>query len=130
MNTMSNLYNELPPTANTSGRAFSGRSQTNMHSIVPYGVENVNNNDDWNGPSEYDYCCPGTDPCFGSFQPLMPISYSDCAINTLAYKTCKHAEKIYNNGVMSISSNLNRAFDTSRSCVICGKTSHTFDDCG
>ena len=58
MNTMPNLYSELPPTANTSGRAFGGRSQSNIHSIVPSDIENMNN-DDWNGPSEYKYCCPG-----------------------------------------------------------------------
>ena len=102
MNTMSNLYNDLPPTTNTNGRVFGCRSHTNVHSIVPSDVENMNNNDDWNGPSEYDYCRPGTDPDFGSFQSLMSISYSDCDVNTLAYKTCKHAEKIYSNGVMSI----------------------------
>ena len=129
MNTMPNLYNGLPPTTNPSGRVFGGRSQTNVHSIVPYDVENKNNGDDWKGPSEYDYCCPGTDPDFGSYQSLMSISYNDCDVNTLAYKTCKHAEKIYNNGVMPISTNLNRAFDTIRPCAICGKTGHTFDDC-
>ena len=31
---------------------------------------------------------------------------------------------------MLIISNLNRAFDTTRPCAICGKTGHTFDDCG
>ena len=127
MNTISNLYNGLPPTTNTSGRAFSGRSQTNVHSIVPYDVEN--NGDDWNGPPEYDYCRPGADPDFNSFQSLMSISYSDCDVNTLAYKTCKHAEKIFNNGVVSIIPNLNRAFDTTRQCAICGETGRTFDDC-
>ena len=67
MKAMSNLYNGLPPTTNTSGQAFVGRSQTNIHSIVPYEVENKNNGDDWNGPPEYAYCCPGADPDFGSY---------------------------------------------------------------
>ena len=129
MNTMSNLYNGLPPTTNTNGRAFDGRSKTNIYRIVPYDVENKNNGDDWNGLPEYDYCCPGADPDFGSYQSLMSISYSDCDVNTLAYNTCKYTEKIFNNGVMSISTNLNRAFDTTRLYAICGKTGHTFDDC-
>ena len=30
---------------------------------------------------------------------------------------------------MVISTNLNRAFDTSRPCAICGKAGHSFDDC-
>ena len=127
MNTMSNQYNGLPPTNNTSGRAFGGHSQTNVHNIVSYDVENKNNGDDWNGPSEYDYCRPGDDPDFGSYQSLMSISYNDCDVNTLAYKTC-NAERIYNNSVMSISPNLNRAFDTTCPCAICGKSRHTFDD--
>ena len=76
MNTMSNLYNGLPPTTNMSGRVFSGRSQTNVNSIVPYNVENKNNNDDWNGPSEYDYCRPGTNPDFGSYHSLTVIVIS------------------------------------------------------
>ena len=46
MNTMSNLYNELPTTTNTSGRVFGGRSQKNVHSVVSYDLENMNNNDD------------------------------------------------------------------------------------
>ena len=130
MNTMSNLYNELPTTTNTSGRAFGGRSQTNVHSVVPYDLDNNNNNDDWNGPPEYEYCCPGTNPDFGSFHSLMSISYSNCDVNALAYKTCSHTKKTYDNGIMSISSNLNRSFVTTRPCAICGKTGHTFDNCG
>ena len=30
---------------------------------------------------------------------------------------------------MAISTDLRRAFDTSRPCAICGKTGHSFDDC-
>ena len=30
---------------------------------------------------------------------------------------------------MAISGNLNCAFDTSRLCVLCGKSGHSFDDC-
>ena len=93
-------------------------------------MENKNNNDDWNNPLEYDYCRPGIDPDFSSFYSLVSISYSDCDVNTLANKICSHAKKIYDNGIMSISSNLNCAFDTTRPCAICGKTGHTFDDYG
>ena len=69
-------------------------------------------------------------PKFVSFHSLMSISYSDCDLNALAYKTCSHAKKIYDNNIMSIGSKLKRAFDTTRPCAICGKTSHTIDDCG
>ena len=60
----------------------------------------------------------------------MSILYSNCDVNALAYKTCSHAKKIYVNGVMSISSNLNRAFDVTCPYAIFGKSGHTFDDCG
>ena len=73
-----------------------------INNIFPYNIEHKNNGDDWNGSSEYDYCHPGTDPDFGSYHSLMSISYSDCDVNTLAYKTCKHAERIYNNSVTQI----------------------------
>lgn len=53
MNCISTLYNSLPATTNENGQAFNGRSQTKIHSVVPYHVEN---DDDWNGPPEYDYC--------------------------------------------------------------------------
>ena len=101
-----------------------------VHSVVLYDLESKNNNDDWNSPPEYDYCRPGTDPDFGSYHSLISISYSDCDVNALAYKTGSHTKKIYDNGIMSISSNLNRAFDATRPCAIYGKTGHTFDDCG
>mmetsp|Transcript_4284 Transcript_4284/g.4833 ORF Transcript_4284/g.4833 Transcript_4284/m.4833 type:complete len:94 (-) Transcript_4284:429-710(-) len=81
----------------------------------------ITNHDDWNGPLEYDHCCSGADPNFSSYKSLMCMAYSDCDVNSLAYGE-KHAEKIFNQGIMVISTNLNRAFDTSRSCVIYGKT--------
>ena len=59
----------------------------------------------------------------------MYMAYSNCNVNNLAYHTCKYAEKIFNNGVMAISTNLNHAFDITRPCAICEKTGHSFDDC-
>ena len=94
--------------------------------MVLYDVEN---NDDWNGPPNYDYCRPGTDPDFGFYQSLMSMACSDGDVNYLAYHTCKHAEKIFKNGVMPISTNLNCAFDITRPCAICGKTGHSFNGC-
>ena len=126
MNSIYALYNNLPGTTNTNGRAFCGQSQSNVHSVVPYDVEN--NNDDWNGPSKYDYCRLGADPNFVSYESLMCMAYSDCDVNSLAYGD-KHAEKIFNQGIMAISTNLNHAFDTSRPCAIYGKAGHSFDDC-
>jgi len=41
----------------------------------------------------------------------------------------KHAQKIFSQAVMQISGNLNRAFDTSRVCALCGKSGHSFNDC-
>ena len=62
MNSIVSLYNRLPPTTNASGQSFCGWSQTNVHSMVPYDADN--NDDDYNGPPEYDYWRPGTDPDF------------------------------------------------------------------
>ena len=126
MNPISALYNNLPGTTNTNRQSFRGQSQSNVHSVVPYDVEN---NDDWNGPSKYEYCRPGTDPNFGSYESLMCIAYSDCDVNSLAYHTDKHAEKIFNQDIMAISENLNCAFDATCPCAICGKTGHSFNDC-
>ena len=65
MNSIASLYNSLPRTANTNARAFRGRSQSNVHSVVPHDVDN--NHDDWNGPLEYEYCRPGADPNFSTY---------------------------------------------------------------
>ena len=123
------LYNGLEPTSGGQARSFRGRSQTNVHSVTHY---NNNNNyddyDDWNGPEEYEYCRPGVDPDFASYESLMRLAYSDCDVNSLAYGD-KHDEKIFKGAVMAISSNLHRAFDTSRPCALCGKTGHSFDNC-
>ena len=56
INSMSALYNTLLATINANDWAFSGQSHTNVHSVVPYDIEN--NDDDWNSPPEYDYCYP------------------------------------------------------------------------
>ena len=58
----------------------------------------------------------------------MNLAFSDCDVNSLAYGD-KHAQKIFSQAVMQISGNLNRAFDTSRACALCGKSGHSFDDC-
>ena len=126
MNFISALYNNLPTTTNTSGRAFRGQSQSNVHSVFLFDVNN--NHDDWNGPPKYNYCRPGADPDFSSYESLMRLAYSDCDVNSLAYGD-KHAEKILNQGIMASSQNLNCAFDTPRPCAICGETGHSFDDC-
>ena len=72
-----------------------------------------NNYDDWNGPAEYEFCYPGTDPDFNTYKSLMSLAFGDCDVNSLAYGN-KHAEKIFKQAVMAISGNLNRAFDLSR----------------
>jgi len=85
--------------------------------------------DEFDGPPEYDYCRPNIDPDFGLHRSLMSIAYSGCDVNKLAYKACKHEEKIFNNSIMVISNNLGCTFDAARPCAICGKTGHTFEDC-
>ena len=41
-----------------------------------------NNNNNWfDGPAEYEYCCPNTDPDFGSYQTLISITCSNCEVN-------------------------------------------------
>ena len=57
------------------------------------------------------------------------MAYSDFDVNNLAYHTYKHAKKIFNSDVMAISTNLNCVFDVTLTCVVCGKTGHSFDDC-
>ena len=96
--------------------------------MVPYDNNN-NNNDRFDGLPEYDYCCPNTNPDFGSYQFYMSIAYSNCDVNKLVCKACKDKEKIINNGIMAISINLGRAFDITLPCAICGKSGHTFDNC-
>ena len=58
----------------------------------------------------------------------MSLTFGDCDVNSLAYGD-KHAEKIFKQAVMAISGNLNRAFDLSCPCALCGKAGHSFDDC-
>ena len=90
--------------------------------------EDNNEYDDWNGPEEYEFCRPGVDPDFNSYESLMRLACGDCDVKSLAYGD-KHVEKIFKQAVMAISGNLNRAFDLSRPCALCGKVGHSFDDC-
>ena len=83
---------------------------------------------DWNGPAEYDYCRPGTDPDYSTYKSLMSLAFGDSDVNSIAYRD-KHAHKIFSQTVMQISGNLNCAFDTSCACALCGKSGHSFDDC-
>ena len=46
--------------------------------------DDKNNDDEFDGPPEYDYCCPNTDPDFGLHWSLMSIAYSGCYVNKLA----------------------------------------------
>ena len=58
----------------------------------------------------------------------MSLAFGDSDVNSLTYRD-KHAEKIFTQAVIAISGNLNRAFDLSRACALCGKSGHSFDDC-
>ena len=87
-----------------------------------------NGYDDWNGPEEYEFCRPGVNPDFSSYESLMRLACVDCDVNSLAYGD-KHGERFFKQAVMVISENLHRAFDTSRPCAPCGKSGHPFDDC-
>ena len=58
----------------------------------------------------------------------MSLAFGDSDVNSIAYGD-KHAQKIFSQAVMQISGNLNRAFDKSRACALCGKSGHSFDDC-
>ena len=84
--------------------------------------------DNWNGPDEYEFCRPGMDPDFSSYESLMRLACGDVDVNSLVYGD-KHGEKTFKQAVMAISGNLHRAFDTSRACALCGKKGHSFDDC-
>ena len=95
--------------------------------MVPHDDDH-NYDDDWNGPTKYEFCRPGTDPNFNTYKSLMSLAFGGCYVNSLAYGD-KHAEKIFKQDVMAISGNLNRAFNLSRPCALCGKAGHSFDDC-
>ena len=94
--------------------------------MVPH--DDDHNYDDWNGPTKYEFCRPGTDSNLNTYESLMSLTFGNCDVNNLAYGD-KHAEKIFKQAVMIISGNLNRAFDLSRPCALCGKAGHSFDDC-
>jgi hypothetical protein len=65
-----------------------------------------------------------TDPDFTS-AGLHSIAFDDIDLDT-----CNDAELgLLLEAINQIGSNLNSAFDTSRPCVICGGTGHTFDGC-
>ena len=69
------LYNGLERTSGGQAQSFRSRSQTNIHSLTHY--DNNNNYDDydeWNGPEEYEYCCPGVDPDFSLYESLMKLA--------------------------------------------------------
>ena len=74
--------------------------------MVPYG----DNNSDDDSPSKYDYCCPTNNPDFILFHSLMFIAYSGCDRKKLAYHTCKHEQKVFNNVIMAINNNLSQYF--------------------
>ena len=120
----------MEPTSGGQVRSFCGRSQTNVHSVTSYNNDNNNYDyyDDWTAPDKYEYCRPGVDPDFNLYDSLMRLAFTDVDVNSLAYGD-KHAKKIFKGAVMAISTDLCRAFDTSRACAICGKTGHSFDDC-
>ena len=59
--------------------------------MVPYDDDD-NNDDKFDGPPEYDYCRPNSDPDFSSYKFLISMVYSNCDANQLAYHTCKHIE--------------------------------------
>ena len=125
------LYNGLEPTSGGQAHGFRGCSQTNVHRVTPYNNDNNNYDDyydDWTAPDKYEYCRPGVDPDFNSYDSLMQLAFSDVDVNSLAYGN-KHAEKIFKGAVMAISTNLRRDFDASCPCALCGKTGHSFDDC-
>ena len=94
--------------------------------MIPH--DDDNNYDDWNDPAKYEFCRPGTDLNFNTYESLMSLAFGDYDVNSLAYGD-KHAEKIFKQNVMAISGNLNHAFDLSRPCALCGKAGHSFDDC-
>ena len=80
------LYNGLERTSPGHARSFRGQSQSNAHSVT----QDNNKYDDWSSPEEYEFCRPGADPDFNSYESLMSLAYGDCGVNSLAYGD-KHA---------------------------------------
>lgn len=102
-NSIAQIEGNIPTTSGSSGWSNQGRIQTNVQSMVLYGDNDNNNNND--GPAEYDYCRPHTDPNFCLFYLLMFITYSGCDEEKLAYHSCQHEQRIFNNSVIAITNN-------------------------
>ena len=90
-NPIISLYNGFHRTSNANARGFRGQSQSNVHSVVPRDDDH-NYDDDWNSPAEYEFCRPGTDPNFNTYESLMSLAFGDCDVNSLAYgkKICQN----------------------------------------
>ena len=61
--------------------------------MVPYDDDD-NNDGQFDGVPEYDYCCLNTDPDFDFYKSLMSMAYSNCDANKLAYNACKQKKDL------------------------------------
>jgi hypothetical protein len=120
INTMSQLVNKLFGN-NSVSSARSSKPQSRPPSKSSFSRNKTNAANVVRASTEYGM---SSDPDFTSVG-LHSIAFDDIDLDT-----CNDAELgLLLEAINQIGSNLNSAFDTSRPCVICGGTSHTFDGC-
>jgi hypothetical protein len=120
INTMSLLVNKLFGNDSVSS-AWSSKPQSRPPSKSSYSRNKANATNVVRASTEYGM---SSDPDFTSVG-LHSIAFDDIDLDT-----CNDAELgLLLEAINQIGSNLNSAFDTSRPCVICGGTGHTFDGC-
>jgi hypothetical protein len=120
INTMSLLVNKLFGN-NSVSSARSSKPQSRPPSKSSISQNKTNATNVVRASTEYGI---SSDPDFTSIG-LHSIAFDDIDLDT-----CNDAELgLLLEAINQIGSNLNSAFDTPRPCVICGGTSHTFDDC-
>jgi hypothetical protein len=120
LNTMSLLVNKL--FGNDSGSsAQSSKPKSKSHSKSSFSRNKTNATNVVSASTKYGM---SSDPDFTSVG-LHSIAFDDIDLDS-----CNDAELgLLLEAINQIGSNLNSAFDTSRPCVICGGTGHTFDGC-
>jgi hypothetical protein len=120
INTMSLLVNKLFGN-NSVSSARSPKPQPRSPSKSSFSQNKTNATNVVRASTEYGM---SSDPDFTSVG-LLSIAFDDIDLGT-----CNDAELgLLLEAINQIGSNLNSAFDTSRPCVICGGTGHTFDGC-
>jgi hypothetical protein len=120
LNTMSLLVNKLFGNDSVSSTR-SSKPQSKSHTKSSFSRNKTNATNVVRATTEYGM---SSDPDF------MSVGLHSIAFDDIDLDSCNDAELgLLFEAINQIGSNLNSAFDTSRPCVICGGTGHTFDGC-